>query len=161
MRRRSLGRLLLLGAALLLSLLVYAATPERRAEVVDRDTGESYYSAGVEDGDAVRLEWTHTIEKTPWVEEYEVSGGKFDLREAKVKSFGAGVDQIASEVENENGWVILRGTGRSFEELRFINSRRAERTLRVAGENVDLERMPRYAAVGVSVENRPRLLWWM
>lgn len=141
--------------------VVYAAAPERRAEVVDRDTEQSYYSAEVEEGDAVRLQWTHTIEKTPWVEEYEVSGGKFDLREARVKSFGAGVDQIAPEVENENGWVILRGTDRSFEELRFINSRRAERTLRVAGESVDLEKLPRYAPVEVSVEDRPRLMWWL
>lgn len=150
-----------MGAALLLPAIIYAATPERRAEVVDRDTGKSYYSAEVDNGDTVRLEWTHTIEKTPWVEEYEVSGGRFDLREVKVKSFGAGVDQIAPEVENEDGWVIMRGMDRSFEELHFINSRRAERTLQVAEESVDLERMPRYAAVEVSVEDRPRIMWWL
>ena len=95
------------------------------------------------------------------MEEYEVSGGRLDLREVKVESFGAGVDQIAPEVENADGWVIMRGMDRSFEELHFINSRRAERTLQVAGEDVDLGPLPRYAAVEVSVEDRPRLMWWM
>lgn len=145
----------------MLALLVYAAAPERGVEVRDRESGRSYSAQEVAEGAHVRVEWTHSIEKTPWVEVYEVSGGRFELREVKVKSFGAGVDQIAPEVENTGGWVVMRGMDKSFSGLDFINSRIARRTLEVSGEPVGLGRMPAYAPIEVVVVERPRFMWWV
>lgn len=144
-----------------LGLLVYAAAPERGVEVRDRESGRSYFVREVEAGERVRLEWTHSIEKTPWVEVYEISGERFELREVKVKSFGAGVDQIAPEVENSGGWVTMRGTDKSFSGLDFINSPIARRTLKVSGEPVELGEIPAYAPIEVVVVDGPRFAWWL
>lgn len=145
----------------LLLLAAWLSLPERYVEVSNRETGQTYSLEEVEEGDPVRLSWTHSIEHTPWVEVYEVSGDRLELREVRVESFGAGVDQLAPEVENRDGWVILSGTERSFPTLRFFHSRDADRELSVDGRQVDLGRVPQYAPVEVKVESSPRVLLWL
>ncbi|TCJ14849.1 DUF1850 domain-containing protein [Rubrobacter taiwanensis] len=144
----------LVAAPLLLALTVgWLLRPEAHLTVSNSRTGEIYHRVEVREGSTVRLSWTHSIEKTPWVEVYEVSGGRFLLREARVKSFGAGVDQIAPEVRNADGWVILSGTGRSFPELRFFHSRGVDRELALDGRVLDLGEVPQYAPVSVEIRS--------
>lgn len=154
------------GAALLAAMLVAAAAwllaPQTYVEVKNGETGEGYFAAEAGEGDTIRLSWTHSMERTPWVEEYEISDGEFHLREVRIKSFGAGVDQIAPKVENRDGWVVMSGYERSFDALRFIHSRDVGRTLAIAGENVDLDSdVPQYASVEVGVEDAPRIMAWL
>lgn len=161
----SRGRRWPLRAALcalpLVLVAVWLLAPVRYVEVWDRQTGETYFARRAEEGDAVRLSWIHSVEHTPWTEVYRVSDGRLALEEARVKAFGAGVDQIAPEVATEDGWVILRGTGRMFPELHFIYSREADYELRVGGRELELEeRVPHHAAIRVGVERSPRVLWW-
>lgn len=140
---------------------IWLLAPVRYIEVWDRQTGETYFVQRAQEGDAVRLSWIHSIEHTPWVEVYRVSGGRLMLEEARVKSFGAGVDQIAPEVATEDGWVILRGTGRVFRSLHFIYSREVDHELRIGGRELELEeRVPHHAAIRVGVKQGPRVLWW-
>lgn len=145
----------------LVLLAVWLLAPVRYVEVWDRGTGETYFVQLAKEGATVRLSWIHSIEHTPWVEVYRVSGGRLALEEARVKSFGAGVDQIAPEVATEDGWVILRGTGRVFPALHFIYSREVDYELRIGGRELELEeRVPHHAAIGVRVKQSPRVLWW-
>ncbi len=140
---------------------VWLLAPVRYVEVWDRQTGETYFVQRAEEGATVRLSWIHSIEHTPWVEVYRVSGGKLALEEARVKSFGAGVDQIAPEVATEDGWVILRGTGRVFPALHFIYSRKVDYELRIGDRELELEeQIPHHAAIGVRVKQSLRVLWW-
>lgn len=140
---------------------VWLLAPVRYVEVWGRQTGETYFVQRAEEGDTVRLSWIHSIEHTPWVEVYRVSGGRLALEEARVKSFGAGVDQIAPEVATEDGWVILRGTGRVFPALRFIYSRKVDYELRIGDRELDLEeQIPHHAAIGVRAKQCPRVVWW-
>lgn len=161
------GKRRLLRAVLLLSPLalvtVWLLVPVWHIEVVDRDSGKKYFASHVQQGDLVRLSWVHSIEHTPWVEIYEVSsGGSLALKEARIKSFGAGVDQIAPKVAHEDGWVVLRGTERIFPALHFIYSREVAYDLRVGGRELELdERVPQHAALRVEVKQRPRALWWV
>ncbi|MGF1472097.1 MAG: DUF1850 domain-containing protein [Rubrobacteraceae bacterium] len=135
--------------------------PVRYVEVLDRDSGEKYFAQPVQEGDLVRLSWVHSIEHTPWVEMYRVSNGQLALKESRIKSFGAGVDQVAPEVAHRNGWVILRGTERIFPALHLIYSREAAYDLRIAGRTLDLqERIPHHAAIRVGVKQSSRALWW-
>jgi hypothetical protein len=137
-------------------------TPQSVVEIKDGETGEGYFASESEEGDIVRLSWTHSVERTPWVEEYEVADGEFHLREVRIKSFGAGVDQIAPKVENTDGWVVMSGYERSFDALRFIHSRDVERELVVAGKETGLDaEVPEYAPVEVGVENTPRIMMWL
>jgi hypothetical protein len=136
--------------------------PVQYVEVRDRDTGETYFLQPVSEGDSVRLSWIHSIEHTPWVEIYEVSDGEMALEEARVKSFGAGVDQVAPEVVTEDGWVKLRGTGRVFPALNFFYSKKVDYELRIEGRDIGLEdRVPHHAAVEVAVERGARVTGWI
>lgn len=153
------------GAALLLATLfavgAWLLVPRSVVEVKSSETGERYFAARVEEGDLVRLSWTHSIEKTPWVEEYEISDGELHLRETRVKSFGAGVDQNAPKVENRDGWVVMSGYERSFETLRFFHSRNVERKLLVAGERVNLDaEVEQYEPVEVGARRVSRAGVW-
>lgn len=156
----------LLQVALSLLPLVFVAAwllvPVWYVEVWNRDTGATYFARHVKEGDPVRLSWVHSIEHTPWVEMYRVTDGQLALKETRVKSFGAGVDQIAPEAVSDNGWVILRGTGRVFPELHLIYSRKVAYDLRIDGREVELEeRIPHHAAIRVEVKQSPRVLWWL
>lgn len=158
------ARWLLRAALTLPPLLLVAAwllAPVWYVEVWDRDSRETYFARPVEEGDPVRLSWVHSIEHTPWVEMYRVSDGKLALEETRIKSFGAGVDQIAPEVATEDGWVILRGTGRVFPALHLIYSREVDYDMRIGGRKLALEeRVPHHAAIRVEVKRSPRILWW-
>lgn len=156
-------RLLWVVLPLLLVLVVaWLLMPVWYVEVWDRDSEETYFAWHVEEGDLVRLSWVHSIEHTPWMEMYRVSDGKLALEGTRIKSFGAGVDQIAPEVATEDGWVILRGTGRIFPALHFIYSREVDYDLRIEGRKLGLEeRVPHHAAVRVEVKQSPRVLWWV
>lgn len=141
---------------------LWLLAPQQYVEVKNRETGEEYYALDAEEGDTVRLSWTHSIEHTPWVELYEISDGQLQLREVHVKSFGAGVDQIAPEVENRDGWVMMRGYERSFPALHFFQSRDVDRELVVNGREAELDgRVPQYAAVEVKPEQTPIILRWL
>lgn len=110
----------------------------------------------------MRLSWIHSIEHTPWVELYRVSNGEMALEEARIKSFGAGVDQVAPEVVTEDGWVKLRGTGRVFPALNFFYSKKVDYELQVGGRDLELEDMvPHHAAVEVEAGRAPRVVWWI
>lgn len=136
--------------------------PVQYVEVRDRDTKQTYFLQRVAEGDSVRLSWIHSIEHTPWVELYRVSNGEMALKEARVKSFGAGVDQVAPEVVTEDGWVKLRGTGRVFPALHFFYSKNVDYKLQIGGRDLELEnRVPHHAAVEVEAVRETRIMWWI
>jgi hypothetical protein len=49
------------------------------------------------------LSWTHSIEKTRWVEHWQISGDQLTLQETFVKGSGAGIDPAPNAVL-WNGW---------------------------------------------------------
>ena len=52
---------------------------------------------------AFTLAWTHSVQKTEWQEDWQVSAGGLTLVEARIKSSGAGVDPPA-EARLVDGW---------------------------------------------------------
>jgi len=49
------------------------------------------------------LSWTHSIEKTQWIEHWQVESGQLVLRETFVKGSGAGIDPAPNAIL-ENSW---------------------------------------------------------
>jgi len=49
------------------------------------------------------LSWTHSVEKTGWVEHWQVQNEQLVLRETFVKGSGAGIDPAPNAVL-DNGW---------------------------------------------------------
>jgi hypothetical protein len=54
--------------------------------------------------DRLTLGWEHTVEKTRWEEDYVVRGRRLDLREARVKGTGAGMEMPAAAAFRDGAW---------------------------------------------------------
>ena len=70
---------------------------------------------------AVTLRWTHSVEKTPWEEDFVIHGATLLLREARVKSSGAGMDPPPSAVWS-GGWWRYRPALNPLVEVVLANS---------------------------------------
>ncbi|MCH4543399.1 MULTISPECIES: DUF1850 domain-containing protein [Brucella/Ochrobactrum group] len=51
------------------------------------------------------LSWTHSVEKVPWQESWNVTSQGLVLSEARIKGSGAGMDPPADAVL-KNGWYV-------------------------------------------------------
>lgn len=56
-------------------------------------------------GDRFTLEWTHSVEKTAWREEWIVSQDGMQLQKAAVKGSGAGMEPGPGAVREGSWWV--------------------------------------------------------
>jgi hypothetical protein len=70
---------------------------------------------------AVTLRWTHTVEKTPWEEDFVIQGTTLELREARVKRSGAGMDPPPSATWS-GGWWRYRPALEPMAEVTVANS---------------------------------------
>lgn len=139
--------------------LIWLLLPARYLEIVDDKNGRRYALFPVEEGTRIRLSWTHSIEHTPWVEQYRIRGTELVLTTARVKSFGAGVDVEAPESEVAGGWVVMRKMNRTFDSLHFVYSHRVNHRLLIEGRDADLKAcVPHHAPVEVRIRKLPRLM---
>lgn len=51
------------------------------------------------------LSWTHSVERTEWVEEWQVLNGRLHLTQAAVRGSGAGMEPGAGAVLKDGWWV--------------------------------------------------------
>jgi hypothetical protein len=50
------------------------------------------------------LEWTHSIEKIRWEEDYRITAGGFELVEARIRGSGAGMEPPEGAVLKDGAW---------------------------------------------------------
>ena len=70
---------------------------------------------------SVTLSWMHSVEKTAWEEDYVVDGTVLYLREARVKTSGAGMDP-PSGASWDSGWWKYRPALNRIPEIILANS---------------------------------------
>lgn len=51
------------------------------------------------------LSWTHSVEKTEWVEHWQVENNRLALVSARVQGSGAGIDLPPDAVWEDGGWT--------------------------------------------------------
>lgn len=140
-------------------LLIPLFFPVSQVEIRNYETGKVIISTPIEEGDILELSWIHSIEKTPWLERYQVEDDQWILKEVRVKSFGAGVDVEAPVVEVKDGWTVMREMNRSFSKLRFLYSRNVNYTMYINGLSVDLPgQIPHHTPVDVRIRKIPRII---
>ena len=54
--------------------------------------------------DSFTLRWTHSVERTPWEEDFVVQGTALQLREARVTRSGAGMDPPPAATWSDGWW---------------------------------------------------------
>ena len=71
--------------------------------------------------DKITLSWVHTVERTPWEEDYVVENGALVIEEARVKRSGAGMDP-PDGASWSRGWWHYRPSIRPLPEVLLANS---------------------------------------
>ncbi|WP_245298749.1 DUF1850 domain-containing protein [Pseudotabrizicola sediminis] len=61
-------------------------------------------------GPAFSLHWTHSVEKTEWVEDWQVQPQGLRLTRARIKGTGAGMEPGPGAVQQDGWWVWSPGT---------------------------------------------------
>nr|WP_252733618.1 DUF1850 domain-containing protein [Paracoccus marinaquae] len=56
-------------------------------------------------GNGFRLEWTHSVERVAWREDWRIEGGLLHLRRAAVKGSGAGMEPGEGAVLKDGWWA--------------------------------------------------------
>lgn len=55
-------------------------------------------------GETITLQWTHSIEKTLWEEDYRLQGDFLRLTSARVRATGAGMEPPLQAVFHDGAW---------------------------------------------------------
>lgn len=147
-----------IGVVLLAALAVAgaAATPADRVLVVeDASSGERLIETPVEDGTAVALEYTHSVEKTRVLDAYAVRGDELVMTRMEFESYGWGLPARA-DVTRENGTFVFDPAYAS-DELVVKPGRTAGHELHVGSRTYDLVERSDARAVRLTIERRSML----
>jgi hypothetical protein len=68
-------------------------------------------SAVVLPTDKLTLSWVHTVERTPWEEDYEIRGGALTITEARIKRGGAGMEAPTGAIWSGGWWRYVPPLG--------------------------------------------------
>jgi len=54
----------------------------------------------------ITLSWVHSVEQTPWEEDYTIEQNDLILEEARIKRSGAGMDPPGEAIWRDSWWLI-------------------------------------------------------
>lgn len=123
-------------------------SPDRYLVVADADTGARLLSVPVCDGTAVSLRYTHSVERTPVVDGYEVRGDRLVMVRMEFASYGAGLPAGAAVNRTADGAFVFDPPG-AYRELYVRPGHVAGHVLDVGGVRVDLVALSDAGAVRV------------
>ena len=91
------------------------------------------------EGLPLTVEFVHSVQKTPVIEELDFSG-EFVLRRTKYQSQGVGLpfDESDGNFRREGVWFIMDDMNRRFSELEFRTGKGTRLTLTVDGRKFEL-----------------------
>lgn len=112
------------------------ADDTQRLVVTDED-GTVLIDEPVEDGDEVRLEYTHSVEKTPVADVYTVNGTALESTRMEFESYGAGLPSDADVERTDDGRFVTYTEG-THERIVVSPGEIAGHTLTVNGTTYDL-----------------------
>ena len=86
------------------------------------------------------IEFRHSVQKTPVVEELNFSGGEFVLCRTKYQSQGVGLpfDAADGNFHLDNGWFVMDDMNRRFKALELRTGKGTQLTLTVDGRKFEL-----------------------
>lgn len=131
-------------------------TNERVLAVEDAETGERLLTVPVSEGTTVALNYTHSVEKTPVLDVYEVNGTELEMTRMEFQSYGAGLPSQAEVNVTENGTFVFDPEG-SYEHLYVTPGHIAGHELIVGERTYDLVELSDGRSVKLHVTNRLRV----
>lgn len=147
---------MVLAVGLVGASLVLAAGPQL-VLVVTTDGGEELYSASVAEGDAVVLEYTHSVENSTVRDGYVVHEDGLAFAWMEFSSFGAGLPSEADVERTDDGLFRHEVPGNEPGQVRISTGEIAGHELIVDGERVDLVGLADGGNVVLQIQTAPRI----
>ncbi|WP_202935050.1 DUF1850 domain-containing protein [Halorussus amylolyticus] len=126
---------------------------DRLLVVADAETGDRLLAVPVSGGTTVALDYTHSVEKTPVRDVYEVNDTELEMVRMEFESFGAGLPSRADVNVTENGTFVFDPEG-SYDHLYVAPGDVAGHELVVADRRYDLVALSDGHSVDIHVANR-------
>ena len=145
------------GALMLVVLLAVGTAaslvaPAPTLLVTDTDSGAVLYSTTVSDGQTVKLEYTHSVERSPVKEHYRITDGTLRQTLIIFESYGWGLP-TGADVERIGG-QFHAPMDRSFDELMITPGPIADQRLTVGETQLALYELAGRSSVRISIEYR-------
>ncbi len=100
--------------------------------VSNQRTGQTYLQIPADEVSRVELSWVHSVEKTPWRENYELSSSGMQLTDVYLKSYGAGAPaDIGGTTTLEDGEIHISGLQKELDQVTWVHSHDANHQLTV------------------------------
>lgn len=136
---------LLLGVLVLLGGILLFRWQDKKLVIMDAETKEVYGSWSLKEKDIFSLEFIHSVNQTPVVDEFMVMKKGFKAHRTIYSSFGAGVQTELNEGEmlsyDQNGNMIISGFTQSYEELNLIVGTVSDHILTVGEAKISLREL--------------------
>lgn len=121
--------------------------------VTDDSSGERLVEQRVEDGTAVEIEYTHSVEKTEVLDAYTVRDRSLETDRMEFESYGAGLPSEADVERTDDGRFVFY-PNETHDELAVSLGAVAGHTLTVGDRSYDLLGDRDRRTVTISVERR-------
>lgn len=109
-----------------------------------------YWIETAHPGDVLQISWTHSIEKSTWMDTLTVTpDGRLVLTETRFRSFGAGMPyDTEGIVTYEDGFIVLQGLQQHIPAYQWVHSQFVQHTVRWNGKIVvQPENIPHHRGV--------------
>ena len=126
--------------AVAMSAILFCLTSTPKIFVGTED--ETIAVVDAREGLPLTVEFVHSVQKTPVVEELFFSGGEFVLRRTKYQSQGVGLpfDESDGKFRREGTQFIMDDMNRRFKNLEFRTGKGTRFTLTVDGRKFELHK---------------------
>lgn len=108
---------------------IFVGTENRTVAVVDAAEGLT-----------LMIEFTHSVQKTPVIEELTFDAGEFVLRRTRYKSFGVGLpfDAADGNFRREGDWFIMDDMNRHIKNLELRTGKGTRLKITLGGREYEL-----------------------
>ena len=133
-----------------------------RQEIFVLSEGEVVTSARAEKNLPIEIKFTHSVQKTPVIEELIFDGEKFILRRTKYKSHGVGLPFMESDGEfrEEGGFFIMDNMNRPIKNLSLRTGAGTNLTIKLDGEEIKLyEKYPAGTKIDIKESSRLKIFF--
>ena len=153
-------------AVIILALIIFKLTEEKIYIAVEfQNSTEIIASVDAVKGTPLVINFIHSVQKTPVVEELEFDGDNFILRRTKYKSQGVGLPFMESDGKfyRDGDWFIMDEMNRTIKNLQLRTGTGTNLTVTLNGQEFKLyEKFPAGTKIIISAErNFNLLLMWL
>ncbi len=155
------GKMTVVALATIATLLFFILKPGYYLTISDAGDGRIYRAFLVKNGDWFRIQFIHSVNKSPVIDCYEIKDHAVYVEKTIYYSFGAGVQAEVGDGQKleygEDGSMVVSGFDQRMDDLTYFVGTVSDHIFEYKGENISLRELcGRNAKVRFAVHFYPR-----